>query len=77
MKEPKPIVLDGRTGEGGGQLVRLAVCLSAVSTQPIRITHVRGNRSGGRGGGKGPSLTSHPFFRIPLPAYSNQPKPQA
>ncbi|OIW31133.1 EPT/RTPC-like protein [Coniochaeta ligniaria NRRL 30616] len=51
MKEPKPILLDGRTGEGGGQLVRLAVSLSAVSGQPIRITHVRGNRQGGRGGG--------------------------
>ncbi|KAH8907990.1 RNA-3'-phosphate cyclase 1 [Coniochaeta sp. PMI_546] len=51
MKEAKPIELDGRTGEGGGQLVRLAVALSAVSTTPIRITHVRGNRQGGRGGG--------------------------
>ncbi|KAJ9138051.1 EPT/RTPC-like protein [Coniochaeta hoffmannii] len=51
MKDPKPIILDGRTGEGGGQLVRLAVALSAVSSQPIRITNVRGNRQGGRGGG--------------------------
>ncbi|KAB5562846.1 RNA 3'-terminal phosphate cyclase domain-containing protein [Coniochaeta sp. 2T2.1] len=51
MKPPKPIELDGRTGEGGGQLVRLAVALSAVSSTPIRITHVRGNRQGGRGGG--------------------------
>lgn len=51
MKEAKPIVLDGRTGEGGGQLVRLATALSAVSSIPIRITHVRGNRGGGRGGG--------------------------
>ena len=56
MKEAKPIELDGRTGEGGGQLVRLAVALSAVSTQPIRITHVRGNRQGGRGGGNSPLL---------------------
>ncbi|KAB5560232.1 RNA 3'-terminal phosphate cyclase domain-containing protein [Coniochaeta sp. 2T2.1] len=51
MKPTKPIELDGRTGEGGGQLVRLAVALSAVSSIPIRITHVRGNRQGGRGGG--------------------------
>ncbi|KAK1763607.1 EPT/RTPC-like protein [Phialemonium atrogriseum] len=51
MKEPKLIELDGRTGEGGGQLVRMAVSLAAVLTQPIRITHVRGNRGGSRGGG--------------------------
>jgi len=51
MKEQKPIVLDGRTGEGGGQLVRIAVALAAVITQPIRIIHVRGNREGSRGGG--------------------------
>ncbi|KAK7985259.1 hypothetical protein PG988_002881 [Apiospora saccharicola] len=35
----------------GGQLVRISVALAAVTSQPIRITHVRGNRSGGRGGG--------------------------
>ncbi|KAL1882033.1 hypothetical protein VTK73DRAFT_2747 [Phialemonium thermophilum] len=51
MKTPKTIELDGRTGEGGGQLVRIAVALAAVITQPIRITHVRGNRAGTRGGG--------------------------
>lgn len=52
MKPKKPIELDGRTGEGGGQLVRISVALAAVTSQPIRITHVRGNRAGGRGGGK-------------------------
>lgn len=52
MKPKKPIELDGRTGEGGGQLVRISVALAAVTSQPIRITHVRGKRSGGRGGGK-------------------------
>lgn len=51
MPPPKPTTLDGRTGEGGGQLVRLAVSLSSVTGTPIRITHVRGNRPGGRGGG--------------------------
>ncbi|KAL2016116.1 hypothetical protein VTK56DRAFT_4260 [Thermocarpiscus australiensis] len=45
------IELDGRTGEGGGQLVRIACALAAVCTQPIRITNVRGNREGPRGGG--------------------------
>ncbi|KAJ6779480.1 hypothetical protein PWT90_00786 [Aphanocladium album] len=47
----KPIELDGRTGEGGGQLVRVAVGLAALTSQPIKIIHVRGNREGGRGGG--------------------------
>jgi len=52
MPKPKELVeLDGRTGEGGGQLVRIACALSALTTQPIRITHVRGNREGVRGGG--------------------------
>ncbi|KAK0733838.1 RNA 3'-terminal phosphate cyclase/enolpyruvate transferase [Lasiosphaeria miniovina] len=53
MKEPKvkPIEIDGRTGEGGGQLVRIACSLAAVATLPIRITNVRGNREGPRGGG--------------------------
>ncbi|KAK5991133.1 RNA 3'-terminal phosphate cyclase [Cladobotryum mycophilum] len=47
----KPIELDGRTGEGGGQLVRVAVGLAALTSQPIKITDVRGNRPGSRGGG--------------------------
>lgn len=51
MKSHKPIELDGRTGEGGGQLVRIAVALASVCTIPVRITNVRGNRPGARGGG--------------------------
>ncbi|KAI1259537.1 RNA 3'-terminal phosphate cyclase [Xylariaceae sp. FL1019] len=54
MRTPTPIILDGRTGEGGGQLVRLACALAAVTSQPVRIDNVRGNRpgrAGGRGGG--------------------------
>ncbi|KAI1141213.1 EPT/RTPC-like protein [Hypoxylon sp. FL0543] len=50
-KPKKPLRLDGRTGEGGGQLVRIACALAAVTSQPIRIDHVRGNRQGHRGGG--------------------------
>ncbi|KAI0437565.1 RNA 3'-terminal phosphate cyclase-domain-containing protein [Xylaria telfairii] len=50
MKHRKPLLLiDGCTGEGGGQLVRLACALAAVTSSPIRITNVRGNRD--RGGG--------------------------
>ncbi|KAI1806911.1 EPT/RTPC-like protein [Daldinia bambusicola] len=51
MTPKKPLLLDGRTGEGGGQLVRIACGLSAVTSQPIRIDYVRGNRPGQRGGG--------------------------
>ncbi|KAK0656771.1 RNA 3'-terminal phosphate cyclase-domain-containing protein [Cercophora newfieldiana] len=51
MNEAKAIEIDGRTGEGGGQLVRIACALAAVASQPIRITNVRGNREGPRGGG--------------------------
>ncbi|KAI1379110.1 EPT/RTPC-like protein [Hypoxylon crocopeplum] len=51
MKPKKPLPLDGRTGEGGGQLVRIAIALAAVTSQAIRIDHVRGNRQGQRGGG--------------------------
>ncbi|TRX98619.1 hypothetical protein FHL15_000693 [Xylaria flabelliformis] len=50
MKSRQPLLLiDGCTGEGGGQLVRLACALAAVTSSPIRITNVRGNRD--RGGG--------------------------
>lgn len=45
----KLIEIDGRVGEGGGQLVRIAVAIAALTTQPIRITNIRGNRP--RGGG--------------------------
>ncbi|KAI9731845.1 MAG: hypothetical protein M1818_007710 [Claussenomyces sp. TS43310] len=51
MRDRKIIELDGRTGEGGGQVVRVAVALSALTGTPVRIHHVRGNRGGGRGGG--------------------------
>ncbi|OTA93193.1 hypothetical protein M434DRAFT_395893 [Hypoxylon sp. CO27-5] len=50
-KPKKPLQLDGRIGEGGGQLVRIACALAAIKSQPIRIDHVRGNRRGNRGGG--------------------------
>ncbi|KAI1654865.1 EPT/RTPC-like protein [Daldinia decipiens] len=51
MTTKKPLLLDGRTGEGGGQIVRIACGLSAVLSRPIHIDHVRGNRPGQRGGG--------------------------
>ena len=48
----KVVRLDGRTGEGGGQLVRVAVALAALTGTPIQIDNVRGNRQGKRGGGE-------------------------
>ncbi|KAH8660801.1 RNA 3'-terminal phosphate cyclase-domain-containing protein [Tricladium varicosporioides] len=47
------VKLDGRTGEGGGQLVRLAVSLAAITGTPVRIENVRANRSFGKRGGGG------------------------
>ncbi|RYP75156.1 hypothetical protein DL771_002617 [Monosporascus sp. 5C6A] len=57
---PKDLLeIDGRTGEGGGQLVRIACALAAVTSQPIRIHHVRGDRPGGRRGGGGGLKSQH------------------
>ena len=38
------IELDGSSGEGGGQFVRLAVALSALTASPIRIVRARAHR---------------------------------
>lgn len=54
----KAVKLDGRKGEGGGQLVRVAITLAAITGTPIVIQNVRANRErGGRGGGKLSALT--------------------
>jgi RNA 3'-phosphate cyclase len=47
--EDKPISnalreIDGAWGEGGGQLIRTAVALAAITHTPIRVRHVRANR---------------------------------
>jgi RNA 3'-terminal phosphate cyclase (ATP) len=39
-----PIVLDGSQGEGGGQILRTALALSAITGKPFTVTNVRANR---------------------------------
>jgi RNA 3'-terminal phosphate cyclase (ATP) len=39
------IEIDGCYGEGGGQIVRTAISLSAVTGIPVRITNIRAGRS--------------------------------
>jgi RNA 3'-terminal phosphate cyclase (ATP) len=40
----KVITIDGRYGEGGGQILRTALTLSALFSVPLRMHHIRGNR---------------------------------
>ncbi|KAJ5317636.1 hypothetical protein N7508_002144 [Penicillium antarcticum] len=55
MAQPRAITkqnhvnLNGRTLEGGGQLVRIALALSTLTSRPVSIDHVRGNRQGKKG----------------------------
>ncbi len=41
------IIIDGK--EGGGQVLRVALGLSAVTGEPIKVTNIRGSREGGAG----------------------------
>jgi len=38
------ITIDGRHGEGGGQILRTSLALSLVTGQPFEIHHIRGRR---------------------------------
>ncbi len=38
------VVLDGREGEGGGQVLRSALSLSMITGKPFRLEHVRAKR---------------------------------
>jgi RNA 3'-terminal phosphate cyclase (ATP) len=44
VPEPLPIVLDGSAGEGGGQILRTALALSAITGRPFRLVRARANR---------------------------------
>ncbi len=38
------IEIDGSSGEGGGQIIRTALSLSAITKTPVHITNIRANR---------------------------------
>jgi len=40
----KNVQIDGRHGEGGGQILRTALTLSSICQVPLYIHHIRGNR---------------------------------
>jgi len=40
-----PIEIDGSLGEGGGQIIRTGVSLSAITGRPVQIVNIRARRS--------------------------------
>ncbi|ABS26331.1 RNA 3'-terminal phosphate cyclase [Anaeromyxobacter sp. Fw109-5] len=44
MPHHLPIVLDGSAGEGGGQILRTALALAAITGKPFAIDRIRANR---------------------------------
>ncbi|MFQ5552556.1 MAG: RNA 3'-terminal phosphate cyclase [Thermoplasmata archaeon] len=40
----KPLEVDGSTGEGGGQIFRLSMALSALTGRPVRVNRIRAGR---------------------------------
>lgn len=41
----QPLEIDGAYGEGGGQLLRTAVALAAITRREIRVQHIRAHRN--------------------------------
>ena len=39
-----PVIIDGSTGEGGGQMLRTALAFSAITGKPTIISRIRANR---------------------------------
>ena len=58
----EPLHICGTILEGGGQLVRLSLCLAALLHRSIHITQIRGNRQG-KTGLKGSHLEALEFLR--------------
>ncbi len=44
MNKNRGLTIDGRHGEGGGQILRTALTLSALRNIPVKIEHIRANR---------------------------------
>jgi RNA 3'-terminal phosphate cyclase (ATP) len=44
MADMNMIEIDGSHGEGGGQIIRTSLTLSAITQKPVRITNIRANR---------------------------------
>lgn len=44
MTDRSLLVIDGRMGEGGGQVLRTSLSLAALTGRPFRLEHVRANR---------------------------------
>ena len=49
LHNPKPkaqpaLVIDGSSGEGGGQVLRTSLALAILTGQPVRIEHIRAGR---------------------------------
>ncbi len=42
---PDEVILDGSTGEGGGQILRTALTLSLLTGRPFRMVNIRANRN--------------------------------
>jgi len=49
--------IDGSFGEGGGQIIRSAITLSAITKKPIRLENIRKNRK--KDGLRAQHLTAH------------------
>jgi RNA 3'-terminal phosphate cyclase (ATP) len=41
---PNLVRIDGSQGEGGGQILRTAISLSAITGKPVEVTNIRANR---------------------------------
>ena len=42
--ETEPVLIDGRLGEGGGQVLRTSLTLAIATGRPLHVTHIRAGR---------------------------------